>query len=142
MELPLALATGLASRPKARPAALKTYRIHIKDLMLMVRIGVYDYEKLAPQRVRVTVAMDVVQGVTPFDDNIDNVVSYDVIVDGIKALAARGHINLVETFADGIADICLADTRVQRVRLVVEKLDVFPDTDGVGVEIERQQPGL
>lgn len=140
MDLPLALATGLAARPKTRAAALKTYRIHIKDLMLMVRIGVYDYEKVAPQRVRVNVAMDVVQGVTPFDDNIDNVVSYDVIVDGIKALAARGHINLVETFADGIADLCLVDPRVRRVRLTVEKLDVFPDTDGVGVEIERQQP--
>jgi len=141
MELPLALATGLASRSRARPVP-KTYRIHIKDLMLMVRIGVYDYEKQAPQRVRVNVAMDVLQGVTPFDDNIDNVVSYDVIVDGIKALAARGHINLVETFADGIADLCLVDPRVRTVRLTVEKLDVFPETDGVGVEIERHQPDL
>ncbi|PWC35390.1 hypothetical protein TSO221_29950 [Azospirillum sp. TSO22-1] len=131
----------MASRSRTRPVP-KTYRIHIKDLMLMVRIGVYDYEKQAPQRVRVNVAMDVVQGVTPFDDNIDNVVSYDVIVDGIKALAARGHINLVETFADGIAELCLVDSRVRTVRLTVEKLDVFPETDGVGVEIERHQPDL
>lgn len=139
MEMPIALATGLAPRRAAR-ATMKTYRIHIKNLMLMCRIGVYDCEKLAPQRVRVNVAMDVVQGVTSFDDNIDNVVSYDTIVNGIKTLAARGHINLVETFADGIADLCLADRRVQSVRLTVEKLDVFPETDGVGVEIERHQP--
>lgn len=138
MDMPIALATGLAQRSPRRPAA-KTYRIRIKDLMLLCSIGVYEHEKGKPQRVRVNVDLTVQQSVSPVDDNIDNVVSYDTIVQGIRALADAGHINLVESLADAIADLCLVDGRVESTRVGVEKLDVFPDTAGVGVEIERFQ---
>ena len=138
MDMPMALAAGLAPRNGRKPAA-KTYRIRIKDLVLMCSIGVYAHEKTKQQRVRINLEMTVRQSVTPLDDDIANVVSYDTTIDSIKALIAAGHINLVETLADAIADICLADGRVESVRLSVEKLDVFRETDGVGVEIERSQ---
>lgn len=138
MDMPMALATGLAQRGGRRPAA-KTYRIRIRDLTLLCSIGVYDHEKDKPQRVRINAELTVRQSVSPVDDNIDNVVSYDTIIQGIRALANGGHINLVESLADAIADLCLADGRVESVCLSVEKLDVFHDTNGVGVEIERFQ---
>ncbi len=46
---------------------------------------------------------------------------------------------LVETLAERLAETCLADERVQVVRMRVEKLDVFDDLASVGVEIERQR---
>ena len=79
----------------------------------------------------------VADGARPLRDSIANVVSYETIVDGIRAITGRGHINLVETLADRIGDLCLADDRVQRARVRVEKLDIYPDAAGVGVEVER-----
>lgn len=136
MDMPIALARGLAARPGWRPAA-RGYRIRIKDLTLLCHIGVYPHEKDHPQRVRINVDLTVRESVTPLDDNIDNVVPYDLVIERIKALAEGRHINLLESLADAIAEVCLADARVESVRLSVAKLDVFPDTDGVGVDIER-----
>ena len=114
------------------------YRMFIRDLVLLCRIGVYAHEKLRPQRVRINVSMRVEAEAEPRNDDIANVLSYDDVLDGIKRLAAGEHINLVETLAKAIADLCVAHGRVIRVRVMIEKLDVEPGAS-VGVEIERRR---
>ena len=59
---------------------------------------------------------------------------------GIKAIVAAGHINLVETLAERIAALGLADHRVEAARVRVEKLHVVAEAESVGVEIERFRP--
>jgi dihydroneopterin aldolase len=115
------------------------YRIRITDLVLSASIGVYDREKQAPQRVRINVDLKVADHGRPLGDDIRNVLSYEHVVGGIRAILDRGHINLVETLAEDIAAMCLADGRVSQVRVAVDKLDVEPDAAAVGVEIERSR---
>jgi dihydroneopterin aldolase len=55
-----------------------------------------------------------------------------------RALVAGGHMQLVETLAERIAETILIDHRIRSVRVRVEKLDVFADAGSVGVEIERR----
>jgi dihydroneopterin aldolase len=117
----------------------RLYRILVTDLLLMCSIGIHDHERLAPQRVRVNVEMTVLESPDPLDDDIVNVVSYEDVIDGIKRLIAAGHINLVETLAEGVAALCLEDRRVQMVRVRVEKLDVYAEAASVGIEIERRR---
>lgn len=112
-------------------------RLLIKDLVLPASIGVHSHEREAAQRVRINVELEVADEPRSLGDDIGNVVSYEHTVDRIKALVAAGHINLVETLAERIAEICLEDPRARRVRLRVEKLDVEPDAESVGIEIER-----
>ncbi|MDH3230306.1 MAG: dihydroneopterin aldolase [Alphaproteobacteria bacterium] len=115
------------------------YLIRITDLVLPASIGVYDREKQAPQRVRINVELQVAEHGRPRDDDIANVLSYEDIVSGIRMIVGRGHINLVETLAEEIADLCLADLRVAQARIGVDKLDVEPDAAAVGIEIERSR---
>ena len=111
-------------------------RVVIRDLVLPVVIGVREDEKHRPQRVRINVELHVDD--TPVvADAVDEVVSYADVVDGIKAMAGAGHVHLVETFAERIADVCLRDRRVTRVVVGVEKPDIIPEAAGVGVIIER-----
>jgi len=70
------------------------------------------------------------------------VLNYETIVDGIKALADGKHINLVESLADRIAELCLADPRVRAARVMVEKLDIYAEAASVGVMIERRRDGI
>ena len=63
-----------------------------------------------------------------------DVPSYADIIDIIVALARGGHINLVETFAERIAERVLSDQRIRVVRIVLEKLERGPMR---GVEIIR-----
>lgn len=62
------------------------------------------------------------------------------MVAAIRSIAAAEHIDLCEGLAERIANACFADPRVAHVRVAVEKLDVFPDAEGVGAILERRRP--
>lgn len=112
-------------------------RLLIRDLMLACDIGVFPHEHGVLQRVRINLEIDLAEGGRPISDKLADTVSYAEIIDGIRGLIATGRINLVETLAERIAELCLAHDRVRRVEVRVEKLDVYPDAGGVGVVIER-----
>jgi dihydroneopterin aldolase len=130
-----------ASAPQTRsgdePAA--GYRVFVRDLVLPCSIGIYPREKGLRRRVRVNVEIAVTSPLPAADDFVD-VVNYETIVAGVKAITEAGHINLVETLADRIATLCLTDRRVGFARVMVEKLDVWPETESVGVVVERKRP--
>ena len=114
------------------------YRVFVRDLVVPCSIGIYPREKGLRRRVRVNAELAIDERIASSDDFAD-VVNYETVVAGIKAIAEAGHINLVETLADRIATLCLADRRVESVRVVVEKLDVYPETESVGVMLERRR---
>jgi dihydroneopterin aldolase len=125
-------------RPRARTDTEPSYRrVFVRDLVLSCAIGVHAHEHDAPQRVRINVELMVREDERNLLDRIENVVDYETIVDGVRAITEESHINLVETLAERIAGLCLADQRIPRVRVSVEKLDIYAEAESVGVEIER-----
>ncbi|PYE89927.1 (5-formylfuran-3-yl)methyl phosphate synthase [Phyllobacterium leguminum] len=116
-------------------ADLGTDKIFVRDFVLPVHIGAYSFEHGKPQKVRFDVTADV-RRVTNAPREMRHVVSYDLIMDGIRGIVARGHVELSETLAEEIATLILAHPRVMRVVVRVEKLELGPG--GVGVEIERR----
>jgi len=111
--------------------------VFIRDLVLSCSIGVYKHEHLQTQRVRINLDLAVRETARPVNDDLANVVCYEEVANGVRAIVGRGHVNLVETLAEEIAALCLEDTRVLSARVRIEKLDVFTDARSVGVEIER-----
>jgi len=114
-------------------------RVFMHDLVLDVEIGVYTHEKGVTQRVRFSVDVDVLPATDALDDNIARAFDYDTIIKGIKDIIAEGHINLVETLAERIAEHCLRHPRASSVLVRIEKLDKEPGA--VGVEIVRAKEG-
>ncbi len=113
------------------------YRIFVRDLIVAWNIGIYDHEHDGPQRVRINVDL-LVREATRFDaDKYSQVVCYAGIVDGIRELAGDGHINLVETLASRVAEMCLSDDRVLEATIRTEKLDAIEGVASVGIEITR-----
>ena len=119
-----------------KPAAKRGYRVFVRDLVLPCRIGIHPHERELAQRVRFNVEIDAIE--SSAGDDIAGVVSYEDIVIGIKRIIGTGHINLVETLAEQVAELCLSDSRVSAARIRIEKLDVFREAGSVGVEIERR----
>jgi len=111
--------------------------VFIRDLMLTALIGVYRHEKENPQPIRINLDLAVKENLDANKDRLAEVVSYEDIADGVRKLVASGHVNLVETLAQRIADMCFNHQRVQAVRVRIEKLAVFEDAASAGVEIER-----
>ncbi|NQW00321.1 MAG: dihydroneopterin aldolase [Rhodospirillales bacterium] len=117
--------------------ANKIRHVFIRDLVIDCSIGIYTHEKEHEQRVRINLDLAVGEGDMRINDDIRNVISYEDMAKGIEAIIAQGHINLVETLAEKIADMCLQDQRVSVARVRVEKLDIIANAASVGVEIER-----
>ncbi len=107
----------------------------VRDLVLEASVGVYDHERVKPQRVRVTLDCEV----TGDSEVIGPGLTSEDRAAIIRSIVDQGHIILIETMAEQIAARCLDDPRVRSVTVRVEKLDVFPDVASVGVEIQRSR---
>ncbi len=113
-------------------------RIVIRDFRLKVSIGIHDFEKDGPQTVVVNVDLLLEPAGAAHDDKIGNVLNYDVVHDGIAALAKSRHFNLQETLVEVILDLCLAQPGVIEARVSTEKPDVYKDCR-VGYEAVRRR---
>ena len=131
-----------------RLAATGVRHVFLRDMVLAASIGVYPHEHAETQRIRINVDLAVLEdgaATTGMSrpavgrDDLGRVVDYEQVARSIRAVVAAGHVQLVETLAERLAETCLHDERVQTVRIRVEKLDVFDDVASVGVEIERQR---
>ena len=123
------------STMKIADAARAIRHVFVRDLLLEAHIGVYAHEHGRTQPIRVNVDLTVHEAA--HSDALANVVSYEAVVNDIKAIVAAGHLNLVETLAEQIAAQCLLDQRVSVARIRVEKLAIIAEAASVGVEIER-----
>src|SRR5688572_10500751 len=111
--------------------------VFVKDLEIEALLGIYPQEKTTPQRIIINIDLSVKESKDRLSDEIKNVVSYEIVVQKVERIVAQGHVNLVETLCELIADACLSDKRVMAARVRIEKPDVIKNARSVGVEIER-----
>ncbi len=126
----------LPADPQAQPAAhgrIVMTKIFVTGLKVEAQIGVYAHEKGRAQPLVVDVELDVpAAGVEKLSDTVN----YEMVGEAARAIVAEGHIGLVEAFAERLARACLADPRVTRARVRVEKpLALAPHAAAAGVEI-------
>jgi dihydroneopterin aldolase len=121
----------------------------LRDMVLTASIGVHPHEHTSPQRVRINVDLAVEDdGALPLSrspvgrDELARVVDYEKLAERVRAIVGSGHVRLVETLAERIAETCLTDQRVHVARVRVEKLDIFADATSAGVEVERRRGDL
>jgi len=108
-------------------------KVFVTGLKLQAEIGVYRHEIGKRQPLVVDVELDVP---TAGAGRLAETVNYETILQTARRIAEQGHIELVETFADRLARACMADPRVTRARVRVEKpLALAPDAVAAGVEI-------
>jgi 7,8-dihydroneopterin aldolase/epimerase/oxygenase len=123
------------------PPPIQRYTVTVRNLVVMCSIGIRPEEQDRPQRVRISVELTAAAGAPYPGDNRRRVINYERVVAAIRTIATAEHIDLCEGLAQRIGDACFVDPRVAHVRVAVEKLDVFPDAEGVGAILERHRPG-
>jgi dihydroneopterin aldolase len=121
-------------------AGADRYTVIVRGFVLMCSIGIRRAERDRPQRVRVSVELTAGPEATFPGEDRRRVLNYEHVIATIRRIAGSGHIDLCEGFAQRICDACFADPRVAHMRVTVEKLDVFPETEGVGAVLERSRP--
>ena len=97
-----------------------TRHMFIRDLVLSASIGVYKHEQETAQRIRINIDLAVTDDGAAGNlsrpsighDDLARVVDYETIVNQVRAMVAAGHVQLVETLAERLAESCLADARI------------------------------
>ena len=113
-------------------------RIFLRGYRRLVEIGILEEEHGEPQALRFDITLEVA-GAGGASDEIEGVVSYTSLVEAIEAVATGPRLNLLETFAERLAERCLAEPRARRVDLRIEKLERLPGGAVYGVELARTQ---
>jgi dihydroneopterin aldolase len=118
------------------PSLRDCRRLFLRNYEVMINIGVHDFEKKGEQRVLINVDLYIPLALsTPKDDQLEEVVDYDFMRETIARRMAEGHVHLQETLCDDVVRAMLAHPRVRAVRVSTMKPDVYPDCEGVGVEV-------
>ena len=116
--------------------------IVFEDIELALRIGAYEAEMHAPQRVLLSAELLVLPGAPLAGDDLAEVVNYDAIHRAIMTLADAPHVMLQETLAERVAQICLTPPTVAAVEVYVRKVEVYADCRSVGIRIVRTRASV
>ncbi|NGZ87609.1 dihydroneopterin aldolase [Duganella aceris] len=111
-------------------------RLFLRNYEVLINIGVYEFEKKGEQRLLINVDLYIPLAVSsPTHDQLEEVVDYDFMRDTIAKRMSQGHVHLQETLCDDIVRSMLEHPRVRAARVSTMKPDVYPDCEGVGVEV-------
>ena len=114
-------------------------KILVRDLVLKISVGIHDFEKKKKQRVKFNLDINTDPGLVPDDNNLNSIINYEDVIKNIKKITNKKHYLLLETLAEKIFLKLFENIRVKKVKLRIEKLDVFKNTSSVGIEIEKSK---
>ena len=112
--------------------------ITVCDLEVFYQVGVPDAERARPQRLLLTVEMDLDFSEAAARDDLRATVDYFEVSRRLLALGEGRSWKLIETLAVDIAELVLAEFSPQTVRVEVKKF-ILPETRFVAVKVTRQK---
>ena len=114
-------------------------KILIKDLILDLKLGYYDFEKIKTQKVKFSLEIDYEDKKPSNDKDLKSIVNYAKIVKLIKKLVKNKHYNFLETLAEDVFDELFKDRRIDKITLQIEKLEIMKDCSSVGIQISKKR---
>ena len=114
-------------------------KILINELILNLKLGFYDFEKIKPQKVKFSLEIDYEDKKPSSDKDIKSIVNYGTIVKLITKLVKKKHYNFLETLAEDVFDELFKDKRIDKISLQIEKLEIMRDCSSVGIQISKKR---
>ena len=114
-------------------------KVLIKELILDLKLGYYDFEKERSQKVKFSLEIDYEDKKPSSDKDIKSIVNYSRIVKLIKKLVKNKHYNFLETLAEDVFDELFKDKRIDKISLRIEKLEIMKDCSSVGIQISKKR---
>ena len=114
-------------------------KVLIKELILDLKLGFYDFEKEKPQKVKFSLEVDYKDKKPSNDKDLKSIVNYSRIVKLLKKLVKNKHYNFLETLAEDVFDELFKDKRIDKISLRIEKLEILKDCSSVGFQISKKR---
>ena len=114
-------------------------KVLIKELILNIKLGYFNFEKEKPQKVKFSLEANYKDKQPTNDKDLKSIVNYDKLVRLIKKLVKYKHYNFLETLAEDIFDELFKDKRIDKIVLKIEKLEIIKDCSSVGIQISKKR---
>ena len=114
-------------------------KVLIKELILNLKLGYYDFEKEKPQKVKFSLEIDYKDKKPSNDKDLKSIVNYSKVVRLIKKLVKNKYYNFLETLAEDVFDELFKDKRIEKINLKIEKLEIMKDCSSVGIQISKKR---
>ncbi len=111
--------------------------IFLRQMRASTIIGVYDWERKAPQTVLLDLEIGIPSEVPCHSDDIGDTIHYAEVCERLRAVLQEQHFLLIEALADFIARLIREEFGAPWVKVAVTKPGILPEVDAVGVQIER-----
>lgn len=112
-------------------------KVILKNIRLRGIIGVYEQERSLPQDVVISITLFTDARQAGKSDQLTDCVDYDVLSKKIRRLVESSARYTIEALAEDVAEVCLANDKVRKVIVYVEKPGAVKFADSAGIEIER-----
>ena len=109
-------------------------KIIVNDLILLLSVGIHQFEKLKKQRVKFNLEITTDPNIKP---EIKTIVNYENIINDIKKLTEKKHFDLLESLSESIFDEIFKNKKIKKIKLKIEKLDIIKETTSVGIEVVK-----
>jgi dihydroneopterin aldolase len=118
-----------------------TGRITLTGLRAEGHHGVYDFERARGQDFVVDVRLDLDLRRAAASDDVADTVHYGELAGRLVAVLTGEPVNLIETLADRLLTVCLADERVEAAEVTVHKpqAPIPHDFTDVAVTLRRSR---
>jgi dihydroneopterin aldolase len=114
-------------------------KVLIKELILDLKLGYYEFEKEKAQKVKFNLEIDYKDKKPTNDMDLKSIVNYGKIVKLVKKLVKNKHYNFLETLAEDVFDELFKDKRIDKITLKIEKLEILKDCSSVGIQISKKR---
>ncbi len=118
-------------------ASLPMDIIFIRDFRLSITVGMYDWERIAPQTVQFDLEIGITGNRAAQSDTITDTIDYAKVVQRIEESLRDNKIQLVEKLAEHIAQLVTGEFKAPWVKVSVTKLAALKNVKQLGVTIER-----
>ena len=116
-------------------------RIAVRGIRAHAHHGVYAFERDQGQTFRVDAVLELDTSPAAAGDDLSRTVNYAEVAQKLHSVLASEPVNLLETLAQRLADVCLADRLVDAVEITVHKpqAELGVPFDDVTVSIRRER---
>ncbi len=114
-------------------------KIFLTSLSTEAVIGIFDWEREIKQRIEIDLELSLDLIAAGKSDSIDDTLNYKAVAKRVLAFVGESRFQLVETLAERIASLLLAEFPVAAVRVTVHKPGAIRNSRDVGVIIERSR---
>ena len=96
-------------------------QLAVRGIEVQAHHGVFDFERRDGQTFLIDLVLDLDTSAAAAADDLSRTVDYGVLVDEVVAAAQKDPVDLIETLAQRIADVCLGHEPVASVEVTVHK---------------------